>query len=53
MFEGGEVTVRLLLSAVIPAVIGWEREKNHKPAGLRMHMLVCIGATLCSIVRLS
>jgi putative Mg2+ transporter-C (MgtC) family protein len=29
---------------VIGGVVGWEREKSNRPAGLRTHMLVAIGA---------
>jgi putative Mg2+ transporter-C (MgtC) family protein len=44
--------VRLLLAAVLGGVVGWERESVHKPAGLRTHMLVCIGATAFTLVSL-
>ncbi len=45
-----EILTRLLVSAAIAALIGWEREKVHKPAGLRTHILVCMGATLITLV---
>lgn len=35
---------RLALAAVLGAVVGWQRETVHSNAGLRTHMLVCIGA---------
>lgn len=35
---------RLGLAAVLGAVVGWQREKVHSNAGLRTHMLVCMGA---------
>lgn len=38
------VFVRLLAAALLAMVIGWERERRNKPAGLRTHMLVGIGA---------
>lgn len=44
-----EVT-RLLLAAVLAGLIGWEREAQHRPAGLRTHMLVAIGSALLMIV---
>src|SRR3989338_2702135 len=50
MLGTGEVVIRLLLSAAIAAFIGWEREKHHKPAGLRTHMLVGVAATLITLV---
>lgn len=40
----------LLLSIALGAIVGVEREKSHKPAGLRTHMLVCMGACLVTIV---
>ncbi|NJD17684.1 MAG: MgtC/SapB family protein, partial [Gemmatimonadetes bacterium] len=36
----------LLLASLIGGAIGWEREHAHKPAGLRTHILICVGATL-------
>ncbi len=50
MLSSGEVITRLLFSAAAAAIIGWEREKVHKPAGLRTHMLVSVGATLITLV---
>ncbi|HEU4765475.1 MAG TPA: MgtC/SapB family protein [Candidatus Eisenbacteria bacterium] len=40
------IAVRLLLSAGLGAVVGLQREQTGKPAGLRTHMLVALGATL-------
>lgn len=40
------VIIRLLLAAVIGAMIGIEREHQNQTAGLRTHMLICIGAAL-------
>src|SRR5262245_11491850 len=37
--------LKLLLSAALGAVIGWERFVDRKPAGLRTHTIVCLGAT--------
>ena len=39
---------RLLLSLVLTGLLGWERERKERPAGLRTHMLVGISA--CSFV---
>ncbi len=46
MQAGIEVTVGLILATIIGGIIGVEREKIHRPAGLRTHMLVCLSATL-------
>jgi putative Mg2+ transporter-C (MgtC) family protein len=43
------VILRLVLAAILGGIIGYEREKIHRPAGFRTHMLVCIGATLITI----
>jgi len=38
--------VPMVISAVLGAVLGWERQVGRKAAGLRTHALVCIGSTL-------
>lgn len=40
------IVIRLLLSAILGGVIGIQREQTGKPAGLRTHMLVTLGATV-------
>jgi putative Mg2+ transporter-C (MgtC) family protein len=40
------IIVRLLAAMLFGAVIGFQREKTGKPAGLRTHMLVSLGAAL-------
>ena len=42
------VLLRILTATLLGAVIGFEREKAGKPAGLRTHILVCLGT--CIIV---
>lgn len=39
-----EVVARLLVAILIGGLIGWDREKSDKPAGLRTHMLVALGS---------
>jgi len=41
--------VKLILSAFLGSLIGLEREYHGRPAGLRTHMLVCIGACMITI----
>lgn len=41
-----EVLSRALAALVFSAVVGWERETLGKPAGLRTHILVGMGAAL-------
>lgn len=45
-----ELIVRLLFSFIAGFVIGLEREKNGNPAGLKTHILVCLGACLIMII---
>ena len=42
--------VRLAVSVVLGGLIGFEREAEGKPAGMRTHMLVCLGATLFMLI---
>jgi putative Mg2+ transporter-C (MgtC) family protein len=44
------VVLRLALAAVLGAIIGYQRERVKKPAGLRTHMLICIGSALFTIL---
>jgi putative Mg2+ transporter-C (MgtC) family protein len=41
-----EVLLRVALAAVLGAVVGYDRERQDKPAGLRTHMLVSTGSAL-------
>lgn len=43
-----EIVLRLACAMLIGAVIGMEREFSHRPAGLRTHMLVALGA--CTVM---
>jgi putative Mg2+ transporter-C (MgtC) family protein len=40
------VTVRLTCAVLFGGLLGWEREKERKAAGLRTHMLVALGAAV-------
>ena len=40
------VMVRLVAAALLGAIIGLQRERAGKPAGLRTHILVALGTTL-------
>lgn len=44
-----EMVLRLLLAVVLGGIVGWERQMAKKPAGLRTHLLVCIGAALFTL----
>lgn len=45
-----EQILRLLLAAAMGALIGLERDIRDKPAGIRTHMLVCIGSCIITLV---
>jgi len=45
------VTVfRLIEAAVLGGLIGLERERNNQPAGLRTHIILCLGSALIMMV---
>ena len=45
-----EMALRLLLAALLGAVIGFQREKSGKEAGLRTNMLICLGSALLTVL---
>lgn len=50
MSSFGDVLVPLLLASVLGAVVGLERELHGRPAGLRTHILLSMGAALFGMV---
>lgn len=44
--------IKIVLSAFVGSLIGKERKKNDKPGGSRTMALVCLGATLITIISL-
>lgn len=42
--------IRLALAAILGASVGLERERKERAAGLRTHMMVCIGSALAMLV---
>jgi putative Mg2+ transporter-C (MgtC) family protein len=44
-----EMVLRLLLAAALGAIIGYQRERAGKTAGLRTNILICIGAALFTV----
>lgn len=50
MISEKEIIYRLLLAALLGAVVGLERELNDQPAGLRTHMILVIGAALAMVL---
>lgn len=46
----GQIALRLACAMLIGIVIGLEREYTHRPAGLRTHILVALGACVASVM---
>ena len=40
------ITVRLVVAAMLGGILGYERERKGRSAGVRTHMLVAVGAAL-------
>jgi putative Mg2+ transporter-C (MgtC) family protein len=45
-----EMVIRLVVAAFLGGVIGYERARAKKPAGIRTHLLVCMGAALFTVI---
>ncbi len=41
-----ELLLRVFVAALLGGLVGWDREAANKPAGIRTHMLVALGAAL-------
>jgi len=50
MLSNVELVSRLVMAAALGSVIGFERERLSWAAGLRTHMLVCVGSALIMMV---
>lgn len=46
-----EIVARLLLAVIIAGVIGYDREYKNRPAGIRTHILVCVGACVIAMIQ--
>ena len=49
-FTFGAIALRLLGALLCGTMVGVDREMRNKKAGLKTHVLVCLGAALCMIV---
>lgn len=47
-----EIIIRLILALIIGGLIGYERELQNRAAGFRTHILVCLGATVISLLQI-
>ena len=46
MITPAQIIIRLILAFILAGLIGLEREAHGRAAGLRTHILVCLGSTL-------
>jgi putative Mg2+ transporter-C (MgtC) family protein len=47
------ILVQLSVAVVCGGIVGWQRESRDRPAGLRTHILVCLGSTVYTLASLS
>ncbi|WP_006715898.1 MgtC/SapB family protein [Desulfitobacterium metallireducens] len=45
-----EIALKLILACILGGIVGWQREKINKPAGIRTHMLVALGSALVTVI---
>ncbi len=48
-----DIALKLLVAVVLGGIIGYERQIRNKSAGLRTHILVCIGSCLIMILSIN
>lgn len=52
MFSDKQIIIRLVLSVLLGGLIGLERQLHRRAAGLRTHILVCLGSCLIMLTSL-
>ncbi len=50
MITDTDIVLRLLVAAVLGGLVGYERERNNQPAGLRTHIILVVGAALAMVL---
>ena len=50
MISDVDTAIRLILSIVLGGIVGYERQASNKAAGLRTHVLVCMGSCMIMIL---
>jgi putative Mg2+ transporter-C (MgtC) family protein len=53
MINETETLIRILVAMGLGALIGWDRERRGQPAGLRTHIILCIGSALAMILSIN
>ena len=44
------VLFRFFISFLLSGIIGFERSRHGRPAGLRTHIIVCLGSTMTALI---
>ncbi len=47
------VILKLVLAVILGGLVGFEREHHNQPAGLKTHIILCVGAMLLTIVSIA
>lgn len=47
-----DIIFRLVVSTIVAGIIGWDREHRNHPAGIRTHILVCLGACVLALCQI-
>jgi len=45
-----EIIIRVLAAGAFGAIVGIQRERAGKPAGLRTHVLICMGSAIFTVI---
>lgn len=53
LISEGEILIRLGLAALLGMIVGYERERQNQPAGLRTHAILAIGSCLAMTVSIN
>lgn len=53
LIEETDIVLRIFVGAILGALVGFERERQDQPAGLRTHMLLVIGSTLGMVLSIN
>lgn len=48
-----EIVIRLLFATLVSGIIGWDREYRNHPAGIRTHILVCLGSCILALCQIA
>lgn len=47
----GEIALRLVAATFFSGLIGYDREQRNHPAGIRTHIMVCVGACVIALIQ--